>query len=100
MPRRQEIFFNDKPLGTVAANTPSKTVLSFDVPRDRLAKVNRLTVRTHGSCRFASVKLEYKKHSVYDLRYVVFEPHDFDKATSASSKRGGCLVFLPAMSGQ
>ena len=41
-----EIFFNDKPLGTVAANTPDKTVLSFDIPSDRLAKVNRVTVRT------------------------------------------------------
>jgi hypothetical protein len=87
------IVFNDKPLGTVAAKTPSKTVLSFDIPSDRLAKVNRMTVRTKGSCRLASVKLEYKKHSVYDLRYVVFEPHDFDKTTSASSKREDALYF-------
>ena len=41
----KEIFFNDKPLGTVAAKTPDKTVLSFDIPSDRLAKVNRVTVR-------------------------------------------------------
>jgi hypothetical protein len=88
-----EILLNDKPLGTVAAKTPSKTVLSFDIPSDRLAKVNRVTVRTDGSARLTSIKLEYKKHSVYDLRYVTFEPHDFNKATSASSRPEEALYF-------
>jgi hypothetical protein len=41
---KAEIFLNDKPLGTVAANTPDKTVLSFDIPSNRLAKVNRMTI--------------------------------------------------------
>ena len=44
----EENFFNNKPLGTVAANTPDKTVVSFDIPSDRLAKVNRVTVRAGG----------------------------------------------------
>ena len=89
----KEILFNGKPLGTVAAKTPDKTVLSFDIPSDRLAKVNRVTVRTGGPFRLANVKLEYKKHAFYDLRYAAFEPHDFSKATSASSRPEDALYF-------
>ncbi len=89
----KEIFFNGKPLGTVAAKTPTKTLLSFDIPSDRLAKVNRVTVRTDGPFRLANVKLEYKKHAFYDLRYATFEPHDFSKATSASSRPEDALYF-------
>ncbi len=85
----KEIFFNGKPLGTVAAKTPDKTIVSFDIPSDRLAKVNRIT----GSFRLANAKLEYKKHSFYDLRYAVFEPHDFSKATSTSSRPEDALYF-------
>jgi hypothetical protein len=88
-----EILFNDKPLGTVAANTPDKTVLSFDIPSDRLAKVNRVTVHTDGPFRFCRMKLEYKKHSVYDIRYTILVPHDFSKTTSASSKPEDALFF-------
>ena len=89
----KEVFFNDKPLGTIAAKTPSKTVLSFDIPSDRLAKVNRLTFRTDVSIRLANIKLEYKKNAIHDLRYVVFEPHDFNKGTSASSKPEDAVFF-------
>jgi hypothetical protein len=85
----KEIYFNGKPLGTVAAKTPDKTVLSFDIPSDRLAKVNRVT----GPFRLANVKLEYKKHAFYDLRYASFEPHDFSKATAASSRPEDALYF-------
>ena len=34
----EEIFFNDKPLGTVIAKTPDKTFLSFDIPATALPK--------------------------------------------------------------
>lgn len=85
----KEILFNGKPLGTVAAKTPDKTALSFDVSSDRLAKVNAVT----GRFRLANVKLEYKNHSFYDLRYATFEPHDFSKATSASSRPEDALYF-------
>jgi 3',5'-cyclic AMP phosphodiesterase CpdA len=87
------ILFNDKPLGTVAAKTPAKTVASFDIPSDRLARLNRVTVRTDGPFRLANVKLDYKKHAVHDPRYAVFEPHDFNKATSASSSPETVLYF-------
>jgi hypothetical protein len=89
----KEILFNGRPLGTVAAKTPSKTVVSFEIPSDRLAKVNRVTVRTDGPFRLADVKLEYKKHACYDLRYASFEPHDFSKANSASSRPEDALYF-------
>jgi hypothetical protein len=87
------ILFNDKLLGTVAAKTPAKTVASFDIPSDRLAQLNRVTVRTDGPFRLANVKLDYKKHAVHDPRYAVFEPHDFNKATSASSSPENALYF-------
>ena len=87
------ILFNDKPLVTIAAKTPAKTVASFDIPSDRLAQLNRVTVRTDGPCRIANVKLDYKKHAVHDPRYAVFEPHDFNKATSASSRPEDALYF-------
>jgi hypothetical protein len=85
----KEVFFNGQPLAVVAAKTPDKTFVSFDVPCDRLAKVNRLT----GAFRLANVKLEYKKRAFYDLRYAVFEPHDFSKATSASPRPEDALYF-------
>ncbi len=85
----KEIFFNDQPLGTVAAKTPDKTFLTFNVPRDRLAKVNRVT----GAVRLANVILEYKKQSLHDLRYAVFEPHDFGKTTPPSSRPEEVLYF-------
>jgi hypothetical protein len=88
-----EILLNDKPLGTVAANTPAKTVLSFDIPSDRLAKVNRVTVRAGGPFSLAAVKLEYKKRFFYDLRYYGVASHDFNKATSASSRPEHALYF-------
>jgi 3',5'-cyclic AMP phosphodiesterase CpdA len=88
-----EVFLNDKPLGTVAADTPAKTVLSFHVPGDRLAKVNRVTVRAGGPFSLAAVKLEYKKRSYYDLRYYGVAGHDFNKATSASSGPEHALYF-------
>jgi hypothetical protein len=88
-PAEKELFFNGQPLGTVAARTPDKTFLSFDIPSDRLAKVNRVT----GRFRLANVKLEYKKHAFYDLRYVTFEPHDFSKAAPASSRPEDALYF-------
>jgi hypothetical protein len=87
------MFFNGKPLGTVAAKTPAKTVASFSVPSDRLAKVNRVTVRTDGPFRLANIQLDYKKHTVHDPRYAAFEPHDFNKATSASPSAEKALYF-------
>jgi hypothetical protein len=87
------IFFNGKPLGMVAAETPAKTVVSFDIPSDRLAQLNRATVRTDGPFRLANIQLQYKKHAVHDPRYAVFEPHDFNKATSASSRPEDALYF-------
>ena len=85
----KEILFNGTPLGTVAAKTPDKTIVSFEIPGDRLAKVNRVT----GLFRLANVELKYKKRSYYDLRYTVFEPHDFSKATSASTSPEDALYF-------
>ena len=88
-----EVFFNDKPLGTVAANTPENTVVSFDIPSDRLAKVNRVTVRAGGPFWLKPIKLEYKKHFIYDLRYYRVAGHSFDKATSARSRPEDALYF-------
>ncbi len=87
------ILFNDKPLGIVAATTPPKTVLSFEIPSDRLVQLNRVTVRTDGPFRFANVQLNYKKHSVHDPRHAVFAPHSFEKTTSASSSPETTLYF-------
>ena len=93
MLRRQRYFSTTSRWEPSRPRRPPKPSVSFDIPSDRLAKVNRVTVRTDGSFRFANVKLEYKKHSVYDLRYAVFEPHDFNKATSASSRPEDALYF-------
>jgi hypothetical protein len=89
----EEIFLNDKPLGTVAANTPDKTVVSFDIPSNRLAKVNRVTVRTGGPFWLKPIKLEYKKHFIYDLRYYGAAGHSFNKATSARDRPNDALYF-------
>jgi hypothetical protein len=90
-----EILLNGKPLGTVAANTPTKTVLNFPVPSDRLAKVNRVTIRAGGPFYVQSVNLKYKKDVICDPRYYRgWEGHHaVAKATSASSRPEDVLYF-------
>ena len=92
-----EILFNDKPLGTVAANTPDKTVLTFDIPSDRLAKVNRVTVGEGGPFSLKYIKMEYKEHFVSDLRYYRVSGHSFRKATSSPPRpeRDALYFCLP-----
>jgi hypothetical protein len=88
----KEVFFNGKLLGTIPAKTPDKAFLSFDVPTELLARVNRVS----GPFRLANVQLTYKKHVFSDLRYAVFEPHDFGKTTPASSGPEDALyICLP-----
>jgi hypothetical protein len=91
----EEIFLNDKPLGTVAANTPDKTRVSFDIPSDRLAKVNRVTIRAGGPFYVQSVNLKYKKDVICDpCHYHGWEGHHLiSKATSASSRPEDVLYF-------
>jgi len=91
----EEIFLNGKPLGTVAANTPDKTTVSFDIPSDRLAKVNRVTIRAGGPFYVQSVNLKYKKDVICDPRYYRgWEGHHaVAKATSASSRPEDVLYF-------
>jgi hypothetical protein len=88
-----EVFFNDQLLGKVAADTPDKTVLSFDIPSERLAKVNRLTVGAGGPLSLKAFKFEYKNHVVSDLRYYRVSGHYFNKVTSASSKSQDAMYF-------
>ena len=72
-----ELLLDGKPLGTIPADTPQGSVLSFEIPKDRLAKVNRVTIRSNGKPGFSAgpVWLEYQRKKIYDLRYVSFERH-------------------------
>ena len=49
--------------------------------------------RPGGTFSLAAVKLEYKKHFFYDLRYYGVAGHDFNKATSARHGPEDALYF-------
>ena len=71
-----EVLLNGKPLGTIPADTPNGTTLSFDIPRDRLTKVVQVTVRAgarQNVIRVGPIWLEYKKKELHDLRYASFD---------------------------
>jgi hypothetical protein len=99
-----EILLNGQPLGTIPADTPNETTLSFDIPSSRLAKVNRVTVRAdtqRGPFDLGPIELEYKKNRLFDPRYAKFENHYFGTATSAGSKSEKDFYFcLPCRSPQ
>lgn len=95
-----EVLLDGQPLGTIPADTPKETTLSFEIPGDRLAKVNRVTVRAgieRGTDKddfsVGPIWLEYKKKKVYDLRYPVFERHPVGDAAPKRYKPEKDLYF-------
>ncbi|MEN6498048.1 MAG: metallophosphoesterase [Thermoguttaceae bacterium] len=95
-----EILLDGQPLGTIPADTPNETTLSFELPSDRLAKVNRVTVRAgieRGTNKddfsVGPVWLEYKKKKVYDLRYPTFHRHSVGDASPKRYKPEKDLYF-------
>ena len=75
------ILFNGEPLGVIPADSPTDTVLVFEVGKERLRKINRMTVRAAdqglGKDQFSvgPVWLEYKGKKMHDLRFASFERH-------------------------
>jgi hypothetical protein len=77
-----EVLLNGKALATIPATTPSNSTLQFPVPAERLAKVNRVTIRAVvqrgqdlDDFSVGPIWLEYKGKPLYDLRYPSFERH-------------------------
>lgn len=73
------VEFNGRALGVIPGRTANETVLKFPVPADRLARLNRVTIRAgieRGKDRddFSAgpIHLEYKGRKLYDLRYPTF----------------------------
>ena len=80
------VLLNGKPLGTIPADAPNGTTLSFDIPRDRLTKLVQVTVRAgarRNTVRVGPIWLEFKKQKLYDLRYATFERHSIGGAAAA-----------------
>lgn len=73
------VKINGEALGVIPANTPKEATLAFEVARERLKKVNRVTIgasqNEKGKDQFSAgpVWLEYKGKKVHDLRYASFE---------------------------
>ncbi len=83
------VLLNGKPLGTISANTPNGTTLSFDIPRDRLTKVVQVTVRAgarQSVINVGPIWLEYKKKKICDLRDASFARHSISGAAAAGVK--------------
>lgn len=98
-----EVLLNGKPLGIIPAGTPNETTLSFEIPAERLAKVNQVTIRAgieRGTNKddFSAgpVWLEYQKRKIYDLRYPVFQRHSIGDANpKRSATEKDCYFCLP-----
>lgn len=95
-----EILLNGKPLATIPADTPKETTLSFDMPADRLVKLNRVTIRAaiergkdKDDFSVGPVWLEYGKKRLYDLRYVSFHRHTIGDANPAKYQTEKDLYF-------
>jgi len=81
-----EVLLNGKPLGTIPADTPNGTTLSFDIPRDRLTKLVQATVRAgarRNSINVGPIWLEYKKKKLSDLRSATFDRQSISGVASA-----------------
>ncbi len=95
-----EIILNGQPLAVIPADTPNDTTLSFAIPAERLAKLNRVTVRAaiqRGNDRddfsVGPICLEYGKKRLYDLRYPTFARHTIGDANPARYKTEKELFF-------
>jgi len=75
------ILLNGEPLATIPADTPKETTLEFPIARERLGRLNRVTVRAadHGTGKdhfsVGPVWLEYLGKRIHDLRYPTFDRH-------------------------
>ncbi len=75
------ILLDGEPLGVIPADTPKETTLEFAITRERLGRLNRVTIRAAdqgaGKDHFSvgPVWLEYQGKRIYDLRYPGFARH-------------------------
>lgn len=75
------VLLNGEPLGVIPVGTSNETSLAFAVPKERLGRFNRVTVRAapqgKGKDQFSigPAALEYKGKRLHDLRYASFERH-------------------------
>lgn len=75
------ILLDGGPLAVIPADTPKETTLEFEIARQRLARLNRVTIRAAdqgtGKDQFSAgpVWLEYQGKRIYDLRYPTFDRH-------------------------
>ncbi|MDA3924979.1 MAG: metallophosphoesterase [Kiritimatiellae bacterium] len=74
-----EILLNGKLLGVIPAGTTGDQTHAFEVNRERLMKLNRLTLRAVSKSKdtlsVGPVLLEYKGKRLIDLRYPSFARH-------------------------
>lgn len=98
-----EVLLDGQPLATIPADTPNEATLAFAIPADRLAKVNRVTLRAaieRGTDRddfsVGPIWLEHKNRKLYDLRYPTFERHNIGDAPGTQYKpERDCYFCLP-----
>ena len=98
-----EVLLNGQPLATIPADTPNETTLSFEIAPERLAKVNRVTLRAaveRGNDRddfsVGPIWLEYKKRKIYDLRFPTFHRYSIgDVPGNRYRPETDCYFCLP-----
>ncbi len=78
------------PLAIIPANTPDEATVSFEISPDRLAKVNRVTLRAaierendRDDFSAGPIWLEYKARKFYDLHFPTFDRQNVGDAPGA-----------------
>jgi hypothetical protein len=73
------VCLNGEPLGEIPAQTANESTLTFEIAKERLRRMNRITVRAaplgagSDAFSFGPVALVYKGRRIHDLRYASFE---------------------------
>jgi len=85
-----EVLLDGLPLAIIPANTPDEATVSFEISPDRLAKVNRVTLRAaierendRDDFSAGPIWLEYKARKFYDLRFPTFDRQNVGDAPGA-----------------
>jgi hypothetical protein len=97
-----EVLLNGEPLTTMEPGTPDGTVLSIDVPAERLQRLNRVTFRAVPAgpgnlddFGVSNVLLEYQGRAIRDIRFTSWRRHSLGDSNPAYPAEKDLYFCLP-----